>query len=289
MGTSTPFEGGRNGNPLIPTWLDSGGDGPAPAASGGAPPTTSPEASPSNGQPELKKEEPPATAQFRSGRTLFNKHIRSSHSEGDGGGDRSSGVRRSIGAYVSRGGGGSAAAARRMSAASAGAASRLGDLLLDASRDGIREVVRRLRLDALAQRSLREIYASLVDFVCGDGGDLDEAMNREAYSQAVDEIEGTGADLEKPSVETINLLIERFIVGTIDNRIVNAIGTKVIVLPGSVAEVEAVKGEVRGYVEGAVKNAMSKVGGIFDRDKIRSTIDRIYERALTVLGSDEDE
>lgn len=150
--------------------------------------------------------------------------------------------------------------------------------------DDIREIAKRLNLDALTTRSLREIYASLVDFIAGEGGTTEDAINRDAYLEAVDEIaEMPGVDLERPNVETINLLIERFIAGTIDDRIKQAIATQIVVLPQSAAGSQAVQQEVRDFVLGRVQDAMTQVGRIFARNEIQPTIDRIYERALAIL------
>jgi len=277
MGTSTPFGGNKNGNPLIPSWLD------APADQANGAPDQTPQGDPEQGQPNDKPDpsDPPPTVYLRPGRTLLNKRLRS------GGGDRERDrerVRRSVGSYVRQGAGGSGTAARRMSASSGAAVGRLGDILFDASREGIRETVRRLDLGDLAQRSIPEIYASLVDFVCGEGGDLDESMNRDAYMNAVDELTGIeGIDLEKPSVETINLLMELFIAGTIDNRIKNAIANGIVLLPETVEQVRVAEQDVRDFVLGAVREAMSEVGKLFARERIRATIDRIYQRAMAVL------
>ncbi|MER9863039.1 Qat anti-phage system associated protein QatB [Mesorhizobium sp. M0185] len=279
MGTSTPFTGGKNGNPLIPTWLETGAE-TNPAEGPGAPPADAPEAD--SGEADAAQtptsDQPVPTVQLRSGRTQFNKHAR-----GGGNTPDASRLHRAIGSYVARGAGGSSSAANRMSS-SGGAASALGRLLLDASRDGIRETVRKLNLDSLASRSVREIYASLVDFVCGEGGDHDEAINRDAYIEAVDDLmQVEGIDLERPSIDTINLLIESFISGTINNRILNAIGNKLVLLPDNVEQVRSIETEVRGFIAGAVRNGMAQAGRIFARDQIKATIDRIYERALAIL------
>lgn len=292
MGTSTPFPGGRNGNPLVPSWLapvpgqqPDGSQDPKDPGGGDGDPDKDQKADPSKDSEKDPKPEP-ATAQFRSARTLFNRHVRSAAS-GDGGG--TPGLRRAIGSYVSRGGGGASTVAGRLSAGSGGAVQRFGEILLDASRDGIREVVRRLDLASLATRSLREIYASLIDVVCGEGGDLDEAMNRNAYNEAVDELaEELGDGLERPSADTVNLLIERFMVGTVGNLISLAVGNRVVTLPASPEDSTAVQEEVRDWVGGAVRAAMARTGGIFERGRIRSTIDRIYARALAILEAGED-
>ena len=140
-------------------------------------------------------------------------------------------------------------------------AGQLGGLLAQAGQSGIREVVRTLNLEGLADRSIAEIYASLVDVICQPGGDLDEAFPRDAYLEAVGEIlEMNLADIEQPSPETIALIMERFIANTIHNRILNAIGNGLINLPDSVASVQAIDKSFRQFVRGAVRSEERRVG-----------------------------
>ena len=276
MGTSNPFKGGRNGDPLMPSWLDGAGDGKPvdPDA---------PASEPAQGEPS-EPDGPPAGTVLKPGRTLLNKHVRSG-----GGNDGRERVRRAIGSWVRKGTGGAASGSRRMKAGSAGSVARLGQLLFDASREGIRETLRRLDLGALADRSLREIYASLVDVVCGDGGDLEDSMNRDAYANAVEELMAVeGIDLEKPTPDTINLLVELFIAGTIENRIVNAIFNKLVLLPANAAEALALQKEVGAFVLGAVRSAVAAAGRLLDRAGVRAAVDRIYDSAMAILDAGAD-
>ncbi len=300
MGTSTPFRGNKNGNPLLPSWLDDAAPGGPPALPEPAPaehptPQPPPEEDKNPAQKDDKKPDPanPTAADpggqdvpmtyFRPGRTLMNKRLRSGSVDRKKDIDRLS---RSIGSFIRQGSGGARNASRRMSSSSGGAVARFGDVLFDAAEDGIRETVRRLNLDSLANRSLAEIYASLVDFVCGDGGDLEDSMNRDAYMHALEEVMAVpGIDLEKPSVDTINLLIERFIAGTIDNRVKNAIASGIVLLPKDIEQVKLAQADVRQFVGGAVKEAIVRAGKLFARSGIRETIDRVYEWAMEVLGT----
>jgi hypothetical protein len=283
MGTSTPFGGGKNGDPLRPSWLPGDGadqgDGNQGGGDQGAPGNDGP---PGGGGGD-DAPEPAQTAEYTRARKLFNRHMRHGAGGVGGGGGGRTPLQRAVGGYVANAAGGSKAAASRM-VTSRGAAASLGRLLFDASTNGIREVVRRLNLDALATRSLREIYASLVDFIAGEGGATEDAINRDAYLEAVDEIaDMPDVDLEHPNVETINLLIERFIAGTINDRIKQAIATQVVVVPQTVAASQAAQQEVRDFVLGRVQDAMAEVGRIFRLDHIQPTIDKIYERALAIL------
>ena len=288
MGTSTPFGGPKNGNPLIPTWLES----PAPPAAAADPGDSSPDGGPppeGNGEPSAQPEgkpKEPDVVHVRPARRLINQRLRAGSGD-EGGSER---IGRALSSWVRQGSGGAAMAARRSSSSSGAAVGRLSDVLFDATSGGIRETVRKFDLGSLAQRPLREIYVSLVDIVCGDGGDLDESMNRDAYVTAVDELMSIeGIDLEKPSVDTINLLIERFIVGTIDNRVKNAITNGIVLLPDSVEEARIAERDVRAFVAGAVRSAMTAVGRILSPARIRSALDEIYDRAMSVLASHGDE
>ncbi|MFG1393463.1 Qat anti-phage system associated protein QatB [Xanthobacter agilis] len=291
MGTSTPFGGPKNGNPLIPTWLE-----PSLPPAAPAPPPDPDDSSPDGVIPAGGEESPsaqpdgnpkePDVVYVRPARRLMNQRLRAGSGD-DGGGER---IGRALSSWVRQGAGGASTAAKRSLASSGGAVGRLSDVLFDAASGSIRETIWKFDLGSLAQRSLQEIYVSLVDIICGDGGDLDESMNRDAYVTAVDELMAIdGIDLEKPSVDTINLLIERFIVGTIDNRVKNAITNGIVLLPDSVEEARIAEQDVRGFVVGAVRSAMTAVGRILSPARIRSALDEIYDRAMSVLATYGDE
>jgi hypothetical protein len=290
MGTSTPFGGGSGNNPLIPSWLDGGGaptppsaapstlsDGSSSASDGGTSPSDGSNPSkPLSGPPaDTGGLASPSSHRLRAPRKHFNQYARS------GGSERAS-LGKAISSYVSRAGG-SSTVARRMSSERA-AAGRLGGVLNQAGQRGIREVLRTLNLDALANRSITEIYASLVDVICAPGGDLDEAFPRDAYLDAIAEvIETNPKDLEQPSSETIALIMERFIANTIRTRILNAIANQLVTLPSDVATVRAIDGAFREFVRGAVSDAMNEIGRVFHSTQIEQTINALYERSVAVL------
>jgi hypothetical protein len=299
MGTSTSFGGSGGKNPLIPSWLG-GTDGGAPGVGppetaiprtpAGAAPPASP-ASPHQPGNQAVSDSPPATSsldssgspeyspfeqRFRGARTTLNRYARS-------GGSDQKGLGHAVASYISKGGGGTQTTARRM-ATDRRAATRLGTLLTQAGQAGIREVLRTLNLDTLANQSLADIYASLVDVICGPGGDLDEAFPRDAYLEAVAEVvREDPADLAQPSQETISLIMERFIGNTIFDRILNAIGNGLITLPDSVADVRAVDKSFREFVRGAVSDALNEIGRVLNSSQMKTVVDGIYARSLSIL------
>jgi hypothetical protein len=245
-----------------------GGPGPSPIP--GFPP-----ASPAP-TPPIPPEYSQFDQRFRGPRTTLNRYARS-------GGANTSALGRAVASYVSRGGGGSKTAARRMSSDQR-AATKLGAILTQAGQSGIREVLRTLNLDTLANQSIPEIYASLVDVICGPGGDLDEAFPRDAYLEAIAEImEDDPTDLEKPSPETTSLIMERFIGNTIFDRILNAIGNGLITLPSSISVVKAIDRSFREFVRGAVSDALNEIGRTLNSGQMKLVIDGIYERSLSIL------
>lgn len=286
MGTSNPFGGGNNRNPLIPDWVGGGGDGPASSPDDGGP-----DGDNSEGQ---DGGDAPAPNRFQSARTNFFKFAKArgrSGGTGGGGGSGRSGanrnMRRAIGSFVGKASGGAHRTAQRMAAERSATAS-LGRILSDAGTAGIQETVRRLGFAQLATLPVPDIYAALVDVICQPGGELDESFAREAYIKALTEISGTQADLERPSPETTASFLASFITNAIGNRLLNAIGNKVVSIPLDVASVQNVEQQINDYIRGNVNDAMMEAGEDFPIDFIVSTIDEIYERSLDLLQDVQD-
>jgi hypothetical protein len=273
MGTSTAFGGGKNSNPLIPSWLDDNpnsqpADGAAPAQ-GGDTPTL---------QPVVPEIVPvlPTDNRFSTARRNFTAFTNS------GGSDRAA-LGRAIASYVSKTAGGSKQAAKRMKAERTASAT-LGNILSMASVNGIQAVIKSLNLESLANRPISEIYAALVDVICPTGGDLDDSIARDAYIEAIGEVAEMGlTDLEQPSVDTIATIMECFISNAIKDRIMNAIATKIVALPENVCAVQNIERQLKDFIRGAVSDAIAQNGKVFPADKMSKTIDSLYEHSYTVL------
>lgn len=282
MGTSTPFGGPLNSNPLIPSWLPQE-DIPLPAAPELSPPEADPPQDRDDGNPKPEgkgadpsTEEEIARNRFQSPRRAFNTFARS-----DGADTRALG--RAISGFVQRAGGGARQTARRM-ASDRSAAISLGNILTSASSEGIREVARRLNLFNVAGKPIEEVYAALVDVICPPGGDLDDALARDAYIEAIIDISSLGLqDLERPSADTIALIMTAFMTNAIMNRLVTAIGNGVVVLPSSVATCQGIEAQLKEFIGGAVREAVDEAGRAFPVDEMRSTVDRLFERGVAIL------
>lgn len=305
MGTSTPFGGGNNNNPLIPSWLDDPSSDPGGTPPVPPPPPATPPAVP--GKPEnpptpalvpsekpvapatpsaVPAPAPPIERKFTPGRTAFNKGARSSDS-----GDRERSFRNAAGSYVRRATGGARGATTR-ARVERQAAGKLASLLIRAGENGsdIRQELRKLSLDALASRSLKEIYEALIDYVCEPGGDLDQAFVRDAYAEAVDLIPDTMTDrLERPDAAIINFFLENFITNTIMARLLNAVGNGAITLPKTANAAKELSKELRGWIHGRVQDAMHAINGVFREGQVLEQINQIYFSAYSILESEGDE
>lgn len=314
MGTSNPFNGGNNRNPLVPDWV--GGAEPG-AAAPGAPPPGAPGApgggNPGNGNPgganpgggnpgaapaaggnggAAGEGDAPAPNRFQSARTNFFKFAKSGGGGGGGGGGRGGGthrnLRRAVRSFVGKSSGGARRATQRMAAERSATAS-LGRILSTAATAGIQETVRRLGFAQLATLPVQDIYAALVDVICEPGGELDESFAREAYIKALAEISEAQADLERPSPETTVSFLASFITNAIQNRLLNAVGNKVVAIPRDVAAVQNLEQQINDFIRGNVNDAMTEAGEDFPVDVIVSTIDDIYERSVVLLeGTDQE-
>jgi hypothetical protein len=295
MGTSNPFKGGNNRNPLVPDWV--GGDGPdTPGAPDGPNP-----GNPNPGGPNPDGRNPgdapadggnpagpgdgdaPAPNRFQSARTNFFKFAKSGGGGGEGrGGGTNRNLRRAVRSFVGKSSGGARQATQRM-ASERSATARLGRILSTAGTAGIQETVRRLGFAQLATLPVQDIYAALVDVICEPGGELDESFAREAYLKALAEISEAKADLERPSPETTVSFLASFIANAIQNRLLNAIGNKVVAIPRDVASVQNVEQQINDLIRGKVNDAMTEAGEDFPVERIVSTIDDIYERSVVLL------
>jgi hypothetical protein len=286
MGTSTTFGGGKNSNPLIPSWLDTSRNDQSNDETNTLQVEESGLLGSSQDIPEVVHQQLsglPDTLPLLSIDNRFSNARRNFTYFINSGGSNRAALGRAIASYVTKTGGGARQAAKRMKSERT-ASVKLGNILSQASTSGIREVVRSLNLANLANRSVVEIYAALVDIICPSGGDLDDSIARDAYIDAIGEIAEMGiSDLEQPSVDTIATIMECFITNAIKDRIMNAIATKIITLPDNVLAVQNIEGQLKDFICGAVSDAITNQGKIFTIDQMSKTIDTLYERSFAVL------
>lgn len=277
MGTSSAYGGPGGGTPLIPSWLGSDGDTPAPpgGAPGGEGPAPVPPAPPN--QPAI-----PALAEpgrFTSPRGNFTRFAHS------GGSDRAS-LGRAVSGYVSTSSGGARQAAQRMGA-SRGAGARLLSFLTNAQAHGAREALRALNLEGLAGRPIDEVFVGLADYICPNAGTIDEGIAREAFVETIIELTTLGVtDLDALTPDQMQTVFELYATHAIEARLCNDIGTKLITAPTNAQAALSVQEQLRDFIRNAVSDALTAARAdtpTLPQDRVQSFVDTVYERAFGIL------
>lgn len=205
MGTSASYGGPKGVNPLIPSWVDTplpgeaappaGGDGQQAADSGG---------DTNDGEPDRT----PAPSLGPSRLTPLRSAIRTSARSG---GSDNRAMRAAARHFVSKSMGGARRGAQRM-----GVARRAGGRLVQAfsalAAGGATQLARVLQLRSLSGLSVTQVWDRLAEFVCSDGGSIDEAIVKAAFCQTLkQEMDDGLTDLLDANPEQLASFFERFI------------------------------------------------------------------------------
>lgn len=283
MGTSNSY-GGQQGGALIPTWLGGGnadssdddtgqpGDGNAGDGDGGPPDL--PPAPPPRPAPA-----PIPRTQFQTPRTNFTGFAKS------GGNDRAKLVR-AISGYVSSSAGGSRQAAERMGS-SRTASARLAGFLSSARSHGVHEALRALRLQNLAGRPIEEIFLGLADYICPEGGTVDEGIARNAFIETIVDLAEFGiTDLDSLTVDQMQTVLELYATHAIEARLCNDIGTKINIAPANIQAFERVQAALHDFIFRGVADALTQARAGLEAltpDRTLQFVGHIYELAFSIL------
>jgi len=283
MGTSNGNGGQGGRTPLVPSWLPSD-DLPAPAPQP-APDGTPPDQDPADGPPvplppPLPPIPPAADAdRFTAARSNFSRFVSS------GGSDRAS-LGRALSQYVSTSSGGSRAAAQRMGSSRAAGAQLLG-FLSSAVANGTAQALRALNLQNLAGRPIEEVFVGLIDYVCPEGGSLDEGIAREAFIETIADLAQNGVEnLDNLTVDQMQTIFELYAAHAIETRLCNDIGMKAITLPADAAQAAALQKQLFDFVRRSVADAMTQARTAMvalTPEKVSGFVTQVYEQAFTVL------
>jgi hypothetical protein len=284
MGTSSAYGGAGGGTPLIPSWLQGGaedGSGGDTGASDGTQPPSKDASPPSVPPAPAPRPIVPAGAsdRFTSARSNFTRFASS------GGSDRRS-LGRAVSQYISTSTGGSRQAAQRMGS-SRGAGADLVRFLNDANANGVREALRTLNLESLAGRPIEEVFAGLADYICPEGGSIDEGIARDAFIETIADLAGAGiTDIDALTPGQIQTVFELYATHAIEARICNDIGTKVVTLPADQRAAEQVQAQLRDFIQRGVSDAINSAGVNIQSltpDAVMGFVTGVYQSAFEVL------
>ena len=144
-----------------------------------------------------------------------------------------------------------------------------------------------LNLQALAGRPPQEVFLGLVDFVCPDGGTVDDGIAREAFIETIAELSDQGfPDLDSITADQAKTVFEIFATHAIEARLCNDIGTNAIALPASVLAASHAEEQLRDSIRNGVSDALQKAGTALQaltRDNVLRFVDDVYQDAFKIL------
>lgn len=284
MGTSGRYSGGSSG--IVPTWVDDPSEpvGSSPSLGGGGGGSADGGASaPGTGAPAQPAPSgagsPAVGGSLRSARRSFNRFAK---------GDGRQHFGRAAGRYVRSGMGGSGNATGAM-----GSSRQVGGGLLTFARDfasvGPVEALRALNLEQLAQAPAEVVLPRLLEAICPPGGNVDEAIARQALLSAIAQLcENFDGPIAALSANQLKELFLDFVAFSIEGRVLNEIGTKLVDLPDSVSALEDLDKQVHDFVGNCVQNSigpqLDDIAAIQDVD-IRQTVESIYQATFDLIDT----
>ena len=216
---------------------------------------------------------------FSAARNNFSRFARS------GGSDRRS-LGRAVSHYVGSSTGGARTAAARMGSSSR-AGGRLLGFLSDVATRGAGAALRTLNLDVLAGQPIEEIFLGLVDYVCPDGGSIDQGIAREAFVETIADLAGAGVtDLDSLTAEQVQTVFELYATNAIEARLCNDIGRRAITLPSDSFGAAQVQVQLHDFIHRGVADALAAAGvaaRALTSETVLGFVEGIYEEAFAIL------
>ena len=168
-----------------------------------------------------------------------------------------------------------------------GAGSRLLGFLSDAVSRGATEALRARKLGDLAGRPIEEVFLGLADYVCPNGGSIDEGVAREAFIETITELAGEGiTDLDGLTADQMQTVFELYATNAIEARLCNDIGAKMITLPSDSGATTRVQAQLHDFIRRGVADALTAdhaAVGALTPDRVPKFVERIYEQAFEIL------
>jgi hypothetical protein len=168
-----------------------------------------------------------------------------------------------------------------------GVGSRLLGFLSEAATRGATEALRALNLGALAGRPIEEIFLGLADYVCPDGGTIDEGIAREAFIETIADLAGAGiTNLDGLTSDQMQTVFELYATNAIESRLCNDIGTKTVILPSDIRQAARVQAQLNDFIRRAVADALTTARAAMSAltpDRVLAFVGGIYEQAFRIL------
>jgi hypothetical protein len=155
--------------------------------------------------------------------------------------------------------------------------------------NGPRETLRSLKLENLAGHPIEEIFLGMMEYVCPEGGTIDDSIAREAFVETIADLAANGlTDFDTLTADQLQTILELYAAHAIEARLCNDIGTKAVTLPSNVAAAENVQKQLFDFVRRSVSDVLTTglVGvAAMTPDKVVGFVTGVYEQAFAILQS----
>jgi hypothetical protein len=159
--------------------------------------------------------------------------------------------------------------------------------LADAQGRGVREALRTLNLESLSGKPIQEVFLGLADYICPDGGTVDEGIARGAFVETIADLASLGiADLDALTPDQMQTVFEVYATHAIEGRLCNDIGAHIITLPRDRRTVERVQAQLRDFVRRSVSDALAAAHSAMHTltpDRVAAFVGGVYEAAFGIL------
>jgi len=187
---------------------------------------------------------------------------------------------------VSTASGGSRTAAQRMARSPASGIPLL-SFLSGAVTHGTREALLTLNLERLAGRPIEEVFLGLMDYVCPDGGTVDEGIARDAFIETIAELAEAGiTDFDSLTAEQMQIIFEIYATHAIETRLCNDIGMNSITLPPDASRAASVQAQLLDFVRRSVSDALTRARDAMQAltpERVFAFVTHVYEQAYGIL------
>lgn len=306
MGTSASGGGAGNGNPLIPSWISSGGgfnpqnndagennngnnkDSNKGSDQDGQAPNNTPQVNP-NVSRENNVSAPPTSNRYTAPKRQLNKFVSS-------GGSNGRALRSALRGYSRNAAGSTGGLARRM-APSVTRVAGFAQAVDSIRTNGLNNTLRRLNLGEYVGKPIVDILSALTDVIFSEEGSAfhdiqDDSLTKQAYSNAIVRIcEDGNIDLDALSGVDVEIMTATFIEETIVQRIFTDIGSDITKRQSNVETLIEIENTAYQIVSGLVRTQIMpqiQAGRLGNKDNLNRSIENAYRIAFDVLSSNQE-
>jgi hypothetical protein len=153
--------------------------------------------------------------------------------------------------------------------------------------NGPREALRALNLERLAGQPIEEVFLGLMEYVCPEGGTLDEGIARDAFIETIADLAANGiADFDSLTPDQMQTIFELYATHAIETRLCNDIGMKSITLPADAAHAASLQRQLLDFVRRSVSDALTQARTAMRAltpERVFGFVTRVYEQAYAIM------